>query len=226
MGYDLHFEDGRHEWHNIWVVETTVLLIAYAEGKIKRQELLDSLATMAMSKADAEGTSQGEPDDVGKGKKKIKREKSGRPQADYLIHITTFDPEEIDDLSDVIFNDLKNKKVKKVYGAKIIPKNEEAIKRMSEIKEDLTAQLLPMIGWRERMDEHKELLNDPQIDAMFDNDGRILSSQTCALMLVAFMKLDSKLLDEVDEYYPMGEVVRLIGHCAYSAGSGYSITVR
>lgn len=222
MGYDLHFENGRHEWHSIWVVETTVLLIAYAEGKIKRQELLDTLSIMAMSKSEVEGASEEEPSDVSESKNTA----TDKKQADFLIEIVSFDKDEVDDLSDVVFSDRKNDKVDKVYGAKVIPRNEAAKADIPKFKETAAKVMLPFIAWRERMDDHKALLNMPQLNALFDNDGQTLTSSNCAQMLYALTKIDKKLLQEVDEISPMGAVGRLFSHFAYSAGSGFSITVR
>jgi len=226
MGYDLHFEDGRHEWHNIWTIETMVLMIAYAEGRIKKQELLDKITIMAMSKSAAEGSSTEEEKDASGDKKKYEHDKSGKPRVDYLVELMSFDKEEMRDLPDVVFSNTKMTKVDKIYGARIIPKDKESAKKMAEIKEEVAESIMPFIAWRERLDSHRELLKMKQFDALFQNDGEILTSTACAQILLGIMKIDKKLLKELDEYSPMGAVGRLLGHLGYSAGSGYSITIR
>lgn len=200
-------------------------MIAYAEGKIKKQELLDKITIMAMSKSAAEGSSKKE-EDASSSKKKYEHDKSGKPRVDYLVELISFDKEEMRDLPDVVFSNTKMTKVDKIYGARIIPKDKESAKKMAEIKEDVAESIMPFIAWRERMDSHRELLKMKQFDALFQNDGEVLTSTACAQILLGIMKIDKKLLKELDEYSSMGAVGRLLGHLGYSAGSGYSITIR
>lgn len=219
MGYDLHFEDGRHEWHNIWAFEALVLLLAYVEDKITKQDLFDKLTTLNMAQ---------QPSVEAFDKSKVERdEETGKPLAKFTVYLQRFSSEEIKFIEDAIFDEehIKNNAKMFYYGARIVPQGKCTKEEMEAFKEKAGEAIAPILEWRTRMDDHCEMMGIKEYDPLFHNDGQKLQSHTC-LRIMAKIMMNKSIIGLADEYYPMGDIVRLVGHFAYAAGNNISITVK
>jgi len=210
MGYDLEFECGRHEWHNIWVLEGFSLILAYAIGKIDRDELENRITAVAMDRTIGLGDSD-------KPRKEPKLDERGRPQFDSKITLMQLDPEGANTallVGEVVRNG-------KVWAAVV------AGSSFDKGPEDFEKLIGVSIRHRERMDEYIELIDNPGYTALSQQSGGTVDPSDAMWMMYQFMvHLQTQLLVEMDEYLPeMGRVSQLVGHLAYSGGGGIPFIV-
>ena len=210
MGYDLEFECGRHEWHNIWVLEGFSLILAYAIGKIDRDELENRITAVAMDRTIGLGDSD-------KPRKEPKLDERGRPQFDSKITLMQLDPEDAKTallVGEVVRNG-------KVWAAVVEGGS------FDKCPEELEKLVGVSIRHRERMDEYIELIDNPGYTALSQQSGGTVDPSDAMWMMYQFMvHLQTQLLVEMDEYLPeMGRVSQLVGHLAYSGGGGIPFIV-
>ena len=211
MGYDLEFECGRHEWHNIWVLEGFSLLLAYTIGKIDRDELENRITAVAMDR------SIGLNADSDKPKKEPELDERGRPQFHGKITLVQLDPEDARTallVGEVVRNG-------KVWAAVIEGSPLESC------PEDLERLVGLSIRHRERMDDYIDLIDNPGYTALSQQSGGSVDPSDAMWMMYQFMvHLPEGLLGEMDEYLPeMGRVSQFVGHLAYSGGGGIPFIV-
>jgi len=209
MGYDLHFECGRHEWYNIWTMELFSVLLMYCTEKIERDELDNRLMIIGMERQKALGKHTNKPPER-------EREKSGKPKIHRTIHLEKFS---LEDLKGLPF--VGNITDGFAYGAKIEyndgkPSEEQMVKDAVEMR----GSIIISISNRERMDEYvKEINIDAFTNLVNQSNGLVTPSQAMQLTMIFMTKLPKKMLSEVDESLPeVDRVIALIGVLAYSGG--------
>ena len=216
MGYDLHFECGRHEWYNIWTMELFSVLLMYAVRKIDRDELDNRLMIIGMERNKALGKRADDNSET-------KRDDSGKPKINRTIHLEKFSG---DDLKHLPF--VGNITDGFAYGAKIEyhdgePSDEDQ-ERDAQLMRD---SIMIAISNRERMDEYVEKINlEAFTNLVNQSNGLVTPSQAMQLAMIFMTKLPKKMLPEVDESLPeVGRVIALIGVLAYSGGGNIPFRV-
>ena len=209
MGYDLHFECGRHEWYNIWTMELFSVLLMYCTEKIERDELDNRLMIIGMERQKALGKHTNKPPER-------EREKSGKPKTHRTIYLEKFSG---DDLKDLPF--VGNITDGFAYGAKIeYHDGKPSEEQMAKDAVEMRGPIITSISNRERMDEYVKILNlDAFTNLVNQSNGLVTPSQAMQLTMILMTKLPKKMLSEVDESLPeVNRVIALIGVLAYSGG--------
>jgi hypothetical protein len=217
MGYDLHFECGRHEWYNIWTMELFSVLLMYALRKIDRDELDNRLMIIGMERNKALGKRADDSE--------IKRDDIGKPKVSRTIHLEKFSG---DDLKHLPF--VGNITDGFAYGARIEyhdgkPSEEQMAKDAVEMRDSI----MIAISNRERMDEYVEKINlEAFTNLVNQTDGLVVPHQAMQLTMhmMNSVRQDSSAMRDADETVPeAGQVVQLIGVLAYSGGGNIPFRV-
>ena len=209
MGYDLHFECGRHEWYNIWTMELFSVLLMYCTEKIERDELDNRLMIIGMERQKALGKHTNKPPEGERGK-------SGKHKIHRTIHLEKFSGDDLKNLPFVgeITDGF-------AYGAKIeYHDGKPSEEQMAKDAVEMRGSIIISISNRERMDEYVRILNlDAFTNLVNQSNGLVTPSQAMQLTMIFMTKLPKKMLSEVDESLPeVDRVIALIGVLAYSGG--------
>ena len=209
MGYDLHFECGRHEWYNIWTMELFSVLLMYCTEKIERDELDKRLMIIGMERQKALGKHTNKPPEGERGK-------SGKHKIHRTIHLEKFSGDDLKNLPFVgeITDGF-------AYGAKIeYHDGKPSEEQMAKDAVEMRGSIIISISNRERMDEYVRILNlDAFTNLVNQSNGLVTHSQAMQLTMIFMTKLPKKMLSEVDESLPeVDRVIALIGVLAYSGG--------
>ena len=216
MGYDLHFECGRHEWYNIWTMELFSVLLMYCTEKIERDELDNRLMIIGMERQKALGKHTNKPPEGERGK-------SGKHKIHRTIHLEKFSGDDLKNLPFVgeITDGF-------AYGAKIeYHDGKPSEEQMAKDAVEMRGSIIISISNRERMDEYVRILNREAFTNLVNqSNGLVTPSQAMQLTMIFMTKLPKKMLPEVDESLPeVGRVIALIGVLAYSGGGNIPFRV-
>jgi len=200
MSYDWHFSDGSHTKLSNWQVHSAVMLIYHAVGVWSYERLESELTTMQMHRNlmnETLGSNQDEP------------LPENKEPVNIIITVEKLD-----------LNDGRLELAKKA-GMPIEEKDGHAYLAKVEFKSEKPVSKEFMNKWTSSMEGHlkyaikntmrcEELRSDAPgfmketLEKILSNDGFVFNPKDARIMMMAFMGLDKKVRDELEEVLPVG----------------------
>jgi len=247
MTFDFHFDDGRHEKHSNWTMWSFAMLMLRHYGVWSEDQLEAELMQLAMKKI-SQGQINGSHDAkrrVGEdGKDNVMAQKETASNAKRIekymkgktITISVEQIGESEDEDSIVESYAARIDLRTLDNSWIIPLN-KAPKFIQEHLADTTVQAVKTAIESNKLTKRLVgLLRDVKIpvdndlfERLISNDGMIVKhTEAMYLMDVSMQGLKAILTEEVVESLNMlqSDFVSMIGHFAYSAGSGENIQIR
>ena len=217
MSYDLHFECGRKEKHNNWVMHTFTMMLFYELEIWTKDQLEIELTKSSMAMSDAM-------------KSKPKSKDKSKDPIHAIVTVEKVPTEIVGEIKELIFTDEEDDDIEtgESWIAKVGFKDKPSELRIEEFLKNAKSTLLHAIRQAKRTDFFiEECKGTPFTDLftrLLKNDGERIEALESAFLLTKFMAIKDAIHKMANEYMPV-DIPSLVGHLAYSAGSGYSFRV-
>ena len=219
MSYDLHFECGRKEKHNNWVMHTFTMMLFYELGIWNKDQLEIELtkSSMAMNDAIKPKKIEGVDDD-------------DKEIVSAIISVEKVPIELIDKIKGHVFRDEEDDDTEsaEAWIAKVSFGDNASEKRIEQFMENSEQTILHAIKQAKRTDYFIEECKETPYGALFTrllkNDGETIEALEAGFLLTKFMSTKDAIHKMASEYMPVN-IPSLVGHLGYSLGSGYSFRV-
>ena len=220
MSYDFHFECGRHEKHNNWVMHTFVMLLLYQLNIWGKDTLETELLFTAMARNQAMN--------LDTTSRKPAKSKKGKPMQ-AIISIEKVSPEALDNFEGHVVRDTDDKgNIAEAWVAKVTFKGNADKKDIEDFMKNGEHVIKHAIQQAKRSDYLiGEFSNNPHhklFIKLAKNDGETITPNEAAFLLSQFMSIKKPIHKIWMENVPVN-IPSLVGNLAYSVGGQISFRV-
>ena len=218
MTYDLHFECGRKEKHNNWVMHTLAMMLFYELGIWNKDQLEIELTKSSMAMNEAI-----------KPKKRERADNNEEPVR-AIISVERVPIELLDEIKGHVFRDKDDDDTEsaEAWIAKVSFSDEPSEERIEQFKQNAESTMVHAIKQAKRTDYFIAECEGTPYGGLFTrllkNDGEEIKALEAAFLMTKFMSVEDAVHKMANEYMPVN-IPSLVGHFAYSVGSGYSFRV-
>lgn len=217
MTYDLHFECGRKEKHNNWIMHTFAMVLFYELGIWNKDQLEIELTKSSMAMNEAMGRDQDS------------KKKTDKTPIRAIVTVEKIPADQVDAIEGHFFKDEDGtSNSSEAWVAKVEFMSKPSNERIKSFMRSSERTILHAIRQAKRTDYFIEECGRSQYKTLFTkllkNDGEEITALEAGFLLSKFLSIKTAILQMASEYMPV-DIPSLVGHFAYSAGSGYSFRV-
>ena len=218
MSYDLHFECGRKEKHNNWVMHTFTMMLFYELGIWNKDRLEIELTKSSMAMNEAIKPN------------KAKATSNDTEPIRAIVSVEKVPIKLIDEIKGHVFRDKDDDDTEtaEAWIAKVSFSGNPSKERIEQFAQNAESTMVHAIKQAKRTDYFIAECEGTPYSGLFTrllkNDGEEIKALEAAFLMSKFMSTKDAIHKMANEYMPVN-IPSLVGHFAYSVGSGHSSRV-